>query len=137
MTSIIPSMRIRSLTPVLVPLLVTAALGLSACGGGDSSSDDTVASDVDLEVVALDGIKFEKDAYTASAGTVTAALRNNSSLPHNLHFIDADGAANLVVLEAPSKGDVDTGDVELPAGTYMLICTIPGHSNMKATLTVT
>jgi plastocyanin len=136
-------MRIRSLTPALISLLAAGALGLSACGGDDDSSSsdgsgggETVASEIDLEVVAVDGIKWEKDEYTATAGTVTSALRNSSSLPHNLHFIDETGKENLVVLDAPSRGDVDIDDVELAAGTYTLICTIPGHSNMKATLTV-
>lgn len=128
---------LRAVVPVLVPLLAASALGLSACGGGDdSSSGNTTPSDVDLEVVALDGIKWEKDEYSVAAGDVRAALRNASSLPHNLHFIDADGVENLVVLDAPSRGDVDIDDVQLDAGTYSLICTVPGHSNMKATLTV-
>ena len=131
-------MRIRSLTPILIPLVAAGALGLSACGGDDdsSSSDDTTASEFDLEVVALDGIKWEKDEYSVAAGDITAALRNTSSLPHNLHVIDADGVENPQILEAPSRGDVDSGDYTLEAGTYTLICSIPGHSNMKATLTV-
>ena len=131
-------MRIRSLSPVLIPLLAAGALGLSACGGDDdsSSSGNTVAADVDLEVVALDGIRWEKDEYSVAAGSITAALRNASSLPHNLHFIDANGVENPTILEAPSKGDVDTGVYQLEAGTYTLICSVPGHSNMKATLTV-
>jgi len=131
-------MRIRSLTPVLVPLLAAGALGLSACGGDDdtSSSAESTPSEFDLEVVALDGIKWEKDEYSVAAGDITAALRNNSSLPHNLHFIDADGVENPTILDAPSRGDVDSGDYQLEAGTYTLICSIPGHSNMKATLTV-
>lgn len=34
------------------------------------------------------------------------------------------------------KGDVDSGPVTLDAGTYTLICDVPGHNNMKATLVV-
>jgi len=28
------------------------------------------------------------------------------------------------------------GTINLPAGTYLLLCTVPGHQNMKADLTV-
>jgi uncharacterized cupredoxin-like copper-binding protein len=34
------------------------------------------------------------------------------------------------------KGRSDSGTLTLQAGTYTIICTIPGHSAMKATLTV-
>lgn len=120
----------------MAPLLAASLLGLAACGGGGSDAESTVPADVDLTVVALDGIRWEQTEYTAGAGTVTVALQNNSSLPHNLRVIAADGTANPVVLDAPSRGTVVTNDIELTAGTYTLICTIPGHANMKATLTV-
>ena len=34
------------------------------------------------------------------------------------------------------NGAVDSGSVTLDAGTYTLLCDVPGHTNMKATLTV-
>jgi len=34
------------------------------------------------------------------------------------------------------KGAVDVAAVNLGAGSYTLICDVPGHQNMKATLTV-
>jgi azurin len=35
-----------------------------------------------------------------------------------------------------ATGSVDSGSVNLDAGTYQVICDVPGHANMKATLTV-
>jgi uncharacterized cupredoxin-like copper-binding protein len=40
------------------------------------------------------------------------------------------------VWDIPSRNDAVTDTVTLSAGTYTLICTIPGHANMKSTLTV-
>jgi uncharacterized cupredoxin-like copper-binding protein len=34
------------------------------------------------------------------------------------------------------KGSIDSGTVTLDAGTYQVICDVPGHNNMRATLTV-
>jgi azurin len=34
------------------------------------------------------------------------------------------------------KGSIDSGTVTLDAGTYQVICDVPGHGNMRATLTV-
>jgi len=34
------------------------------------------------------------------------------------------------------KGSVDSAVVTLEAGTYQVICDVPGHSNMRAVLTV-
>ena len=111
-------------------------LTLSACGGGSSSSGDTVPADAGLVVTAIEGINWDQSAYTATAGSVKVAAVNASSLPHNLHFVDSTGAQLPNALDIPSRGDIAVEDVTLGAGTYTLICTIAGHTNMRATLTV-
>jgi plastocyanin len=116
--------------------VLAGTLGLAACGGDTTSSEDTVPADADLVVTALEGIKWDKSEYTSPAGTIEVALVNASSQPHNLHVIAEDGTENPVVLEIPSKGDIDVASMTLEAGTYTLICTIPGHGNMKAPLVV-
>lgn len=118
------------------PLVLAGALGLAACGGGSSASGDTIPADAGLVVKAVEGIKWEKSSYTATAGDVLIAAENTSSLPHNLHIVDAGGTQLPDVLDLPKKGEVKTETVKLAAGEYTLICTVPGHSNMKATLTV-
>lgn len=121
---------------VLAPLALVGALGLAACGGDSAGTDATVPADADLTVTAVEGLKWDQAEYSASAGSITVALVNASSQPHNLHVIAEDGTENPTILEIPSKGDIDVDDLTLEAGTYTLICTIPGHSNMKATLTI-
>ena len=39
-------------------------------------------------------------------------------------------------IDLPQKGSKGSETLTLTAGTYTLLCKIPGHSNMKATLTV-
>ncbi len=123
-------------TRALATLVLAGSLGLAACGGDASPSDTAVAVDADLVVTALDGLKWDKSDYAAPSGTIEVELINASSQPHNLHFIAEDGSENPTVLEIPSKGDIDVDNVTLEPGTYTLICTIPGHGNMKATLVV-
>lgn len=117
------------------PLVLAGALGLAACGGGSSSSGDTIPADADVVVKAVEGIKWDQSSYTATAGDVLIAAQNVSSLPHNLHIVDASGTQLPTALDLPSKGTIQA-TVKLAAGEYTLICTVPGHANMKATLTV-
>jgi len=124
-------MRIRCATP----LVVAASLALAACGGSNSS-DTTTPSNADVVVKAVEGILWEKDAYTATAGEVTIEAVNDSSAPHNLHLLDSANVDLGIKLDIPVKGRSDSGTLTLQAGTYTIICTIPGHSGMKATLTV-
>jgi plastocyanin len=124
-------MRIRFATP----LVVAATLALAACGGS-SSSDTTTPSDADVVVKAVEGILWEKDAYTATAGEVTIEAVNDSSAPHNLHLLDSTNTDLGIKLDIPVKGRKADATLTLKAGTYTIICTIPGHAGMKATLTV-
>ena len=114
-----------------------AALVLSACGSdGGSKSADTLPADIGLEVDAGPGIKFGSESYTAAAGPITVALVNRDSQLHSMVIVDADKKTLPGELEVGKSGDVDTGDYDLAAGTYQLLCLVPGHTNMKATLTV-
>jgi plastocyanin len=132
-TSIILTMRFR----LVVPVIAAGALVLAACGGGDSGSDGTTAPiDADVVVKAVDPLAWDKADYAATAGDVVIAVQNDSSQPHNLRIIGPDKAELPLELDIPSKGDVDSGTASLTPGAYTLICTIPGHANMKSTLTV-
>ena len=90
-------------------------------------------------IKAIEGIAWDAKTYTATAvdGKVTISLRDDSSLPHNLHLLDSDNADMGIALNVEGRGDVHTDTLALKPGTYQVICTIPGHGNMKATLTVT
>ena len=59
-----------------------------------------------------------------------------SSLPHNLHLIDSTSVDVGISSKVDRPRRHRQRTVALPAGTYQVICTIAGHGNMKATLTV-
>src|SRR6476659_9639924 len=120
-----------------VPLL---ALALVGCGSGSDSANSAATAPADaVGITAIGGIAWDAKTYAATAvdGKVEIAAKNDSSLPHNLHLLDSTNTDVGVSLAINKKGDVETKSVTLPAGTYQVICTIAGHGNMKATLTVT
>ncbi len=126
-------MRFRSL--VAVPFVALALVGCSSSDGGGASATAPAGATV---ITAIEGIAWDAKTYTATAvdGRVTISAKNDSTLPHNLHLLDAENVDVGIALEVTSRGDVDTKSVALQPGNYQVICTITGHGNMKATLTV-
>jgi len=115
-----------------------APLALGACGGDDSGSASVSApAEATVTVEALN-LKFDQSAYTATAGDQVIAYLGLDSQHHTLAVLDADNT-QVGKEVGVDKGDVATIDVNLPAGQYTLICTVPGHAaaGMKASLTVT
>jgi plastocyanin len=134
-------MQIRRLA--LAPLVLTGVLSLAACGsdddnkGADQAASTTAGDSAGgVVVTGLDGIRWDEDSYTAAAGNVEITLRNESSLPHTLQLLAEDGTEIGRELEATGQNDEDVETIELAAGTYTILCTVPGHGAMKATLTV-
>lgn len=127
-------MRFR--TFVAVPFI---ALSLASCGssGGDSGSDVTLPADT-VVITAIEGIAWDKPSYEATSvdGKVSIAVKNESSLPHDLHLIDPESVDVGIALEVNGRNDIDSTTAPLAPGDYNVICTITGHGNMKATLTV-
>ncbi len=123
-------------TRALSALAVAGVFALAACGGGGDGDSTATTVPADLTVTAVEGLAWDAAEYTASAGEVTIAVVNNSSQPHNLHIVDPGGVQLPEIWDIPSKGNVASDTVTLAAGTYTLICTIPGHGNMKSTLVV-
>jgi plastocyanin len=125
----------RSWTLAAIPL---ATLTLVTCSSGNSGSGGTVPAGATV-IKAIEGIAWDAKNYTAQPtadGKAIIAVQNDSSLPHNLHLLDSNNVDMGVALSVSSRGDLASDDPVLPAGTYKVICTIAGHSNMKATLTV-
>jgi plastocyanin len=76
---------------------------------------------------------------TVAAGALILQLVNRGEDPHDLHVRPAAGGADVlsVGLTDPFGGVSDTNGT-LPAGTYTLYCSLPGHeaAGMHATLSV-
>ena len=119
-------------------LLITAtvAAALSACGGSTTSSAPTTAITADLEVDAISGLRLDKPQYTATAGEISVAYVNEDTIRHTLVVVQDGNVISGFTLKVNQKGDVDTGQITLQPGKYVLMCTVPGHQNMKADLTV-
>ena len=111
-------------------------MGCSSSDGG-SGGGATVPANATV-ITAIEGIAWDAKTYTATAvdGEVAIAVTNQSSLPHDLHLVDAESVDVGLDLKVDNKGDTDSASVALAAGSYQVICTIAGHGNMKATLTV-
>ena len=127
-------MRFRTL--LAVPFVALVVVGCSGDGGGGGGA--TVPANATL-ITAIEGIAWDAKTYTATTaadGKVPIAVTNQSSLPHDLHLVDADSVDVGLDLEVDNRGDTDSASVALAAGSYQVICTIAGHGNMKATLTV-
>lgn len=123
----------RLLTSIV---LAAGLVGLTACGGGSSSSGNTAPADADVVVRAVDGIAWNSQQYTAAAGEVTIYGVNDSAVAHNLYVLDESETPVGDFIDLPRRGDEGTRVFTLEAGTYRIVCKIPGHANMNSALTV-
>ena len=124
--------RIRSSLLLAAPLTL-----LAACGGGSSTPAETLPADVGLLVKAVPSLKFDKTDYgTVKAGEIMFGYSNEDSVRHTLILAKDDQKVPNYKLVIGEKGDIDSGAVTLEPGKYVLICDVPGHSNMRAVLTV-
>jgi plastocyanin len=101
----------------------TAAAASSAASGGASTTINATEKDF---AIALDN-------SSVPAGAVTFKIKNSGPSPHDIGIKELNKASDIV---DPGKSGELT--VDLKAGTYTVICTIPGHEQlgMKMTLTV-
>ena len=111
--------------------LAVVALPLAACGGGSSTSSGD-ATNADVTVIGQN-IKYDKPEYVTTAGTKKIALQNKDGVAHTVTVVE-EGNKEVVVANG---GQTKVGTIDLKAGTYTIICTVPGHQSMKATLKVT
>jgi plastocyanin len=110
---------------------------LAACsGGGTSTPAETLPADA-FVVTAVSGLRFDATTYgPVTAGEIVFGYKNDDSIRHTLILAKDDIKVPNFKLVVAKKGDVDSGSVTLDAGTYTIICDVPGHGNMKAKLTV-
>ncbi len=129
----------RSALALVATLIAVGAFLLSALGlvvvstkdAGTSSATTAAAAPIP---VTLTEFKITPAALSAKPGDVTLAITNNGTMVHNVAL--ADGSKKSADIQPGKTGTLDLGT--LAAGTYNLICAIPGHadSGMKATLVV-
>ena len=116
----------RRVVAVSVGVFVVLALvsvGLSV------AQDDDVAQNGDLLVEGKD-ILWMPDLLTAPAGQVGVFIENRDPVRHTF-VIEQLG----VEVELPTSASRRV-EFSAPAGTYQIICTVPGHENMTGTLVI-
>jgi plastocyanin len=138
----------RTRTRLLLAPALALPLLLAACGGDDGGSSVEVPANPDLLVLAPGGLDFDADAYTVKAGPAVMVFDNRDSQSHNAVIFEArDPAAGMDSKKGEklggaekviSGGRQEVAEIDLDPGTYLLVCTVPGHeaAGMKAVLTV-
>jgi uncharacterized cupredoxin-like copper-binding protein len=122
-------------------LAITASLGATACG----DDDDDDGGEAGAVAVTLRDFEIELDPTSAPAGEVTFEVRNDGPSVHEFVVFQTDLAPNE--LPTDDSGDVAEGEdfepvdeiediavdadevltVDLEAGSYVVICNVPGH----------
>ncbi|MCE9621397.1 MAG: hypothetical protein K8R99_03515 [Actinomycetia bacterium] len=122
---------------LITPFVAAGLLALGACGGGGSSSSNTVPADADVVVRAVDGIAWDQDEYTATAvdGKVKIYAVNDSGLAHNMYALEGDTVVGDFI-DLPRRGSDGALVYELAPGEYRIVCKIAGHNNMDSKLVV-
>ncbi len=110
-------------------------MALTGCSSSNATPE-TIPATVDLEVRAISGLRFDKSLYEATAGDIEIAYINDDTIRHTLIVLQDDTKVGNLELAVNKRGDLDIGTINLPAGNYVVFCTVPGHQNMKADLTV-
>ncbi|MHB8646848.1 MAG: cupredoxin domain-containing protein [Thermomicrobiales bacterium] len=115
----IPPTTVPQAAPAATP---TAAVAAST-GGGASA---TVSATEKEYAIALDN-------SSVPAGSVTFKITNQGSLPHDISIKEMKKTSEMI-----DAGKTGQFTIDLPAGTYTVICDIPGHEQlgMHVTLTV-
>jgi plastocyanin len=127
----------RLLRPLVATIFASSVVALSACGGSSSSTPAyTVPTDAGLVVKAVPSIRWDATSYTATAGDVNVYIANDDNAKHILVIREGDTVVGDLELTVAKKGDSAEGTINLLPGSYFVYCIVPGHSNMKSTLTV-
>ncbi len=127
----------RLLRPLVATIFASSVVALSACGGSSSSTPAyTIPTDAGLVVKAVPSIRWDATEYTATAGDINVFVANDDNAKHILVIREGDTVVGDLELTVAKKGDVAEGSINLLPGSYFVYCIVPGHSNMKSTLTV-
>ena len=131
-------------------LLLLAVAGCSASGSATPSPTTPAASTpaasaptasastaTNATPITVRDFKFDTPDV-AVTGQVALAVMNAGPTVHDLTIRDSSGTV-LGETADLKAGDSETLTIDLPAGKYVIFCSLPGHESLgiKGTLTVT
>lgn len=107
-------------------IFAIAALALfAACGGGGGAPGAGAAGGP--VAVSLSEWKIESKPATVKAGKVTFEIKNTGNLEHNFVVTGAGKSPNVLAKDATKL------ELELKAGSYEVLCDLPGHKEAGMT----
>jgi len=130
------------LSGVFVVLVSVALIGFAAGCGDDEESSESAATTTEETTagggggggetsVGMSEYEFDPSDLSVTAGD-TLALTNDGQIPHNLTIVEGDdpigGGAELAASDDIAGGDSGDVAVDVEAGDYSFLCTIPGHA---------
>ena len=105
--------------------MITAVLGVGACGGGSSKKTAAFA-----ETITIQNFKFNPDKLTAKVGDKLTVTNLDQGTPHS--FTADDNSFDTGIFQ---KSDGAKTVTLSKAGTFPYHCQV--HNFMKGTITVT
>jgi len=101
--------------------LVTGALALAACGGGDTAATDTAATATDAGAPAAPAGDVAAAAPTGTIHTVNMVLENGQYVysPAEITVAPGDGIRYVMVSGGPHNVHFDSTDVASAAGAQL------------------
>ncbi len=136
---------------IVLFIVLTVALLMVACGGGGGGGETAAPEPVTLAFAGFDEFRYDPESASVPTGAqVTVNFTNSGVLEHDWLLVNEGvdpGAvtADAAVVPAAHSGVIAGGETKSfsfaapAAGTYQIVCTVPGHAaaGMVGTLTVT
>jgi len=126
-------------TTFRLSFLALALATVVACGGSSGGSGSSSGAPAGSTSVTVMDFQFKPKTMSVPAGKVVFFLVNNGPSAHDMVIADSTGKS-VARSSLVQSGDTFTFTVEnLPAGSYVFYCDVPGHraAGMEGTLTVT
>lgn len=106
------------------PILAIASLTIFAACGGSGGGSGAAAGPV---AVSLSEWKIESKPATVKAGKVTFEIKNTGNLEHNFVITGAGRSPNVLAKDTTKL------ELDLQAGSYTVVCDLPGHKEAGMT----
>lgn len=102
-------------TSAASPTAASTTAASSAPSGGPSTTINATEKDFSIAL----------DKSSVPAGSVTFKITNQGPSPHNITIKELNKSSDNI-----DAGKTGQFTVDLPAGTYTVICNIPGHEQL-------